>query len=145
VSRSVAAGVKARIARAEAAKLAAAKKSATAAAKEKVLGIDQRTDNMPEEALACRSRMHIWVEVPLTLTALEKMIEAGVVSITSRCANQCGSVWIEVFDPKTWDRIDTKRIYERADYGVPKGTGRLPKRSARRALMTRRFPSLFNK
>ncbi len=140
MSTTVAAGVKARVARAEAAKL---KKSAAQAAKDKASGIDQRTDNMPEEALACRSRMHIWVEVPLTLSTLEKMIEAGIVSITSRCANQCGSVWIEVFDPKTWDRVETKRIYERADYGVPKGSGRLPKRSARRALMSRRFPSLF--
>jgi hypothetical protein len=143
VSPHVAAGVKARAAKAEQGKLTVTAKKA--AAKAKVLGVDQRTDNMPEEALTCRSRMHIWVEVPLTLATLETMVEIGVVTVTSRCANQCGGVWIEVFDPVTWERVDSKRVYERPEYNVPKGTGRMPKRNARRALMTRRFPSLFNK
>lgn len=131
MSPSVATGVKART--------AAAKKAAAVKAK----GVDGRTDHMTEETLACRSRMHIWVEVPLTLSTLEKMVEAGAVTITSRCANNCGAVWTEIFDPRTWERVETRRLYEKADYSVPKGSGRLPKRNARKALMTRKFPSLF--
>ncbi len=106
------------------------------------LVVDDRTDGMSRDALACRATNHAWLLVPQNAKRREELLTHGQVEWVRTCSGGCGGRWTQVFNAYTWDVVVDHREYTDPTYKVPKGTGRLPKKEARKAYFAREHPRL---
>lgn len=105
--------------------------------------LDERTDTMAPEVLLCRSMNHPWQRVPLSTRRRNELLKVGQTETTWFCL-RCGSQRIDVFELPTFATVSTK--YVRCEgYDIApahRGTGRLPRLEARKALFVRDMPEL---
>lgn len=105
--------------------------------------VDPRTDTMPDAALTCRSMNHPWDRQKLPPSRRLELLRLGQTETVWQCL-RCGSRRIELFELPTFDTLSTRIEYS-YDYLMStqfKGTGRLPKVEARKAMYMREIPEL---
>ena len=105
--------------------------------------IDVRTDTMPPQVLLCRSMNHPWQRVPVPASRRTELLRDGLVEWHWHCL-RCGSSRIDLFELPDFTTVRSNIRYC-SDYLMPskhKGTGRLPRNAARRAMYVRDDPSL---
>jgi hypothetical protein len=106
--------------------------------------IDPRTSTMSLEALTCRHRGHPWDYVPLGPVRRAELRRLGQTELLSWCP-RCESRKTELLslpdlDPVRQPKIDYSDEYLLA--AQDKGTGRLPRREAKKAMFARLNPDL---
>ncbi len=103
--------------------------------------VDERTEGMTTEALECRKFGHAWNERPQGKKRRAELRRQGLDSSVLACA-RCTLTVVEVIDLDTYDVISrTPEGGYPPGYLVPKGSGRLPRREARKAYAVRRSRS----
>jgi len=105
--------------------------------------IDERTDGMDDRTLTCRSFGHQWVREPAGRERLLVMLQQGYKEIVFRCANGCGQTIVTVYNRSSGDVVEHRRDYGDRSYLVPKGTGRMDRTEARKALWLREDRELY--
>ncbi len=105
------------------------------------LPVDDRTEDMSDEALVCRSRGHKWAERAVTRKRFNETLLLGFIEEFNYCENGCGSVWERTFD-LNGDMLEQKRKHPSSGYLVPTGQGRLSRQAARVARLARRYQQL---
>lgn len=106
------------------------------------LDVDERTAEMSDAALRCRSRGHKWEENAMTRRRYAELTAAGLWEDNLYCDNGCGSTWIINFSLRTGEILSSKRQYPKgSEYLMPKGNGRLARDSARIARVARQIPA----
>ncbi len=100
--------------------------------------VDERTENMTLEALGCRRLGHAWNERPQGKRRRAELRTQGQDASVLTCA-RCTLTIVEITDLETFDVISRKPEggYP-PGYLAPKGSGRLPRREARKAYAARR-------
>jgi len=112
------------------------------------VSLDERTGAMPDQVLECRGFNHHWVRRPVTPTRFLQMAKAGYKEVVRVCqtgpdgSGGCGNTWTQVFSRQTGGLVEDDRTYDK-DYKVPKGTGRMSKAEARKALWAREDKQLY--
>lgn len=108
------------------------------------LDVDDRTNDMSDEALICRSRGHRWEERGKTRKRYQELIKEGYWEDDLVCANDCGYTKLVVWSLRTGEVISIRTGYPKdGSYLLPKGsTGRLLRSSARVARVSRLIPQL---
>lgn len=108
--------------------------------------LDDRTQTMSDAALICRADGHVWQRVPVSQQRLRKIIsESGVVEKRWVCLC-CGAEKCALFDASTLEPHGHSVIDYRDETYLLKnnsGQGRLPRREAAKADLTRSYPGLF--
>lgn len=108
--------------------------------------LDDRTEEMSAEALACRADGHTWQKVPVSVQRMRVTIrETGTVEKQWLCLC-CGSEKTALFDAGTLEPIGHSYIeYKDKSYLIKnnEGRGRLARHEAIKADFTRQFPTLF--
>jgi hypothetical protein len=107
--------------------------------------IDDRTDDMPDEALGCRAYSHQWVRTPVDRARLLELLEQGCREIVLVCSGGCGQSIHKIYNRSTGELVEQRREYGDRAYLVPKGTGRMTKNSARVALWYREDRDLYRR
>lgn len=107
--------------------------------------IDDRTDEMTNNALTCRSFGHRWVMHPTDRTRFLGLLEAGYKEIVVTCANGCGLSLTTVYNRSTGEVVQQVRRYADSSYFVPKGTGRMHRSDARVALWVREDKDFYRR
>lgn len=102
---------------------------------------DERTEDMTTEALECRRFGHAWNERPQGKKRRAALRRKGQDASVLQCA-RCTLTVVEVVDLDTYDVISRKPEggYP-PGYLAPRGSGRLPRREARKAYAARRSRS----
>lgn len=106
--------------------------------------VDERTAAMSTTAKKCRGRQHNWDEVPTESSRRLELIQFGQAEISEICS-VCKSTRKTVIDAKTGDIIGSPQRTYSEDYLIGKefkGSGRLPKREARKAYLVDLVPEL---
>lgn len=107
------------------------------------LPVDDRTTNMTDQALLCRSLGHKWTLRALSRKRFNELIELGLTEYFRYCEHGCGSTWRVVWDVKTGDVVENEREYPKnGEYLMPSGQGRLHRPHARIAAFARQHPGL---
>jgi hypothetical protein len=110
------------------------------------LVVDERTDDLSDEALYCRSWGHRWELRPLSGARFQELLSKGLTESFRYCDNGCGSEWIELYDVETFEVRQTIRKYpkksDHSNYLITPGSGRLPRREARKANFARQHREL---
>lgn len=100
--------------------------------------IDDRTSEMSDVALRCRKRGHKWEEKSLSRKRFNELAELGQQEENLYCERMCGSTWYQLWDIENETLLEEKREYPKGlEYLMPKGTGRLRRGAARKALFAR--------
>lgn len=107
------------------------------------VALDERTRKMPDVALDHRGFNHPWVRMPVSPERFAELAAAGLKEIVRHCA--CGTVWTQVFNRTSGERVEQQRVYTDKSYHVPKGSGRMSKAAARAALFAREDEALYAK
>lgn len=106
----------------------------------KELDIDERTDNMSDEALWCRSRGHKWGDRGMSRKQYNDLLQDGLMMEAMYCENRCGCTWTITFKIRNGEIVENKREYPRSGgYLIRKGSGRLNRSSARVARTARQL------
>lgn len=100
---------------------------------------DERTAQISDEALVCRSTGHRWIVKPQSEQRLRVTLVNGIIELDRFCDNGCGSSWLDVLDARTFEVLETRRRYS-SDYLIKPGYGRLPRNEARKSNFVRQFP-----
>lgn len=103
------------------------------------LQIDDRTDQVSDEALYCRAYGHRWYMKPMSESRLRETLRNGLIESDRFCENGCGSEWLEIVDARTFETVQTRRRYAEG-YLISPGSGRLPKPEAKKSRFARQFP-----
>jgi hypothetical protein len=98
--------------------------------------VDVRTDDMPIEALLCRSLRHKWEPVTLGARRRAALVKDGVIEGVRAC-DRCGARRIVVRDLANWNIISTRMEYPDGYLIGTRGSGRLPMDDASQALFVR--------
>jgi hypothetical protein len=98
--------------------------------------LDDRTSDMPVEALLCRSMNHPWAFVPPSPSRRRELAQLGQTEFIWYCG-RCSSRRVQLLELPNFDIIASRMEYAQ-DYLVKeKGTGRLPRSEARKAMFVR--------
>lgn len=103
------------------------------------LTADERTTEISDEALYCRTYGHKWAVRPYSEQSLRIWLRNGVIENARWCENGCGSDWIEYIETRNFTVIDVKRTYPKG-YLLKPGSGRLPRNEARKSRFMRQWP-----
>lgn len=105
------------------------------------LDIDDRTNEMSEEALFCRSRGHKWGDRGITRKRYAELLADAMMEDNRYCENGCGSTWRQVWSLRTGEILVNDRDYPKGgEYRAPKGQGRVLRAQARIARFARSNP-----
>lgn len=108
------------------------------------LEIDDRTDPMSDEALICRTFGHKWERRAASRKRTLELINLGLVEYSRFCGNGCGSTWLQVWDVRRKEIVETRRTYPtNGEYLSAAGRGRLPRGEAFAACFVRENPGLL--
>lgn len=100
--------------------------------------VDERTENLSEEALACRRRgFHLWVERAQSLRRFNNLAAQGLMEEDKYCEGNCGATWRQVWDVRRNELVEEERRLP-DEYKMPKGTGRMKRGDARAAYFLRK-------
>lgn len=99
------------------------------------LEADDRTDDMSLDALQCRSMNHPWARVPLSPSRRAELTKLGQTEWVWNCA-RCDAQRSDRFELPHFTTLATTINYP-DNYLCPKGTGRLRRAEARKALFMR--------
>lgn len=102
--------------------------------------VDARTANLSYAALVCRSMSHPWDRVKIAPARRAQLLALGQTETVWNCI-RCGARRIDLFELPSFDTLSTRIEYPQG-YLIDKGTGRLPKVMARRALYDRDLASV---
>ena len=105
--------------------------------------LDDRTQGMSLEALLCRSMNHPWQRTPLSPSRRRELLKLGETETTWYCL-RCSSQRIDRFSLPDFETLSSKIEYAEG-YLVAKqfaGSGRLPRREARKAMYAHDIPEL---
>ncbi len=106
------------------------------------LQVDTRTDKMSEAALTCRSLGHAWDRRPLTKPRRLELLTQGLTERVRVCL-RCASVRTVVRRLPSYEEVSDSIVYANAhEYLVPKGTGRLARAEADKAMFVREMAEL---
>lgn len=98
--------------------------------------VDDRTAEMTEQALICRSSGHAWVMRAKTRKRTHELAAQGLMEFDRECSNGCGCTWRQVWNVRERIMIENDRQYPQGrDYKVRPGDGRMSRADA--------IPSLF--
>lgn len=98
------------------------------------ISVDDRTGNMSDEALFCRSRGHKWGDKGVTRKEYNELIADGLWADNLYCENNCGKGRKVIWSLRTGEVVKEVRTGDTDEsYRMPKGQGRLPRTSARQA------------
>lgn len=107
------------------------------------LAVDERTGEMSDQALMCRSLGHSWQLRAMSRTRFSELIKLGLTENFRYCANGCGSTWRQVWDVSTGEVVEQEREYPKGlEYKMPHGQGRLHRTKARVAAFARQYPGI---
>ena len=112
------------------------------------VSLDERTGAMPDEVLECRGFNHHWVRRPVSPARFIAMARQGYKEVVRVCQTKpdgtggCGNTWTQVFNRNTGGLVEDDRSYD-ANYKVPRGSGRMSKAEARKALWAREDAELY--
>lgn len=114
-----------------------------------VMQVDERTANLSEKALFCRTYGHKWGVIPIGAARHAELLRQGLTETHRECEHGCGSTWWELWEVSSGNVVDFERKYataidEAGQYRMPKGTGRLPRAEARKANFARQFPDVVS-
>lgn len=104
------------------------------------LNIDDRTDQLSDEALYCRTFGHLWVQRGIGRKRFQELIVKGHAEYNRYCNNGCGSTWRQLWDVYTGEVLENERKYPRGDYLLKANSGRLKRTAARVAHFARMNP-----
>lgn len=105
------------------------------------LTIDERTNNLSDEAIYCRTHGHRWVMQSLGVKRFNELLDEGKSEFKRYCENGCGSTWIQGYDIQTGEVLYNDRSYPTGnDYLLKPNSGRLPRAAARVAFFARHHP-----
>ena len=105
------------------------------------LDVDDRTSEMSEEALFCRSRGHKWGDRGITRRRYAELLADGLMEDNRYCENGCGGTWRQVWSLRNGEILVNERLYPKgSDYLAPKGRGRILRAQARIARFARSNP-----
>lgn len=106
------------------------------------LDIDTRTDTMSEEALRCRARGHAWDDAPISRVRRLELLRLGQVEELLVCL-RCRGTWSIVRELPSFEVVSQVRRYaEPETYLVAKGSGRMRRIEAGKALFARALGSV---
>lgn len=106
------------------------------------LHVDDRTAEMSEAALYCRSRGHKWGDRGITRKRYTELLKDGLWEDSLYCENGCGGTRSIVWSLRTGEVLEHKRDYPKGgDYLMPKNSGRLDRSQARIARAARQIPA----
>jgi hypothetical protein len=105
------------------------------------LDVDERTEQMSDEALVCRSRGHKWGDRGLTRKRYQQLIKDGLWEDALYCENGCGYTKSIVWELRSGNIISQTQAYPSdGSYLLAKGfTGRIRRDSARVARVSRQI------
>lgn len=107
-----------------------------------VVQLDARTADMPMAALMCRSMNHPWEKLDLDPARKLELLRLGQTESIWRCF-RCESVRTDLFELPSFATLSSKIAYS-DDYLIKdKGTGRLPRLEAKKAMYCRDMPELL--
>lgn len=96
--------------------------------------VDDRTGELSDEALFCRSRGHKWGDKGMTRKEYAQLMSDGLWADNLYCENGCGSGRKIIWSLRTGEILEEKREYPKGgDYLLKKNSGRLPRAAARMA------------
>lgn len=105
------------------------------------LAVDERTSDLSDAALYCRSKGHAWQEKALSRRRFRELFAQGMSEENEFCP-VCGSTLLRIFDVTDGRIVEQKRTYPGGtEYLLPKGSGRLSRSSARVARFARLYKS----
>lgn len=104
------------------------------------LPVDDRTGNMTDEALVCRTWGHKWERRAASRKRTVELLQNGLVEYYRYCGHGCGSTWRQVWSIEQRAIVENDRSYPKnGEYLLPKGTGRLRRGDAWAANFSREF------
>jgi len=105
------------------------------------IAADERTKAMPLTVLTCRANGHPWVEVPLTPARKEALMAIGLTELLDVCM-RCDLPRVQTYELGTGQQLSSDIDYRKnPDYLVKeKGSGKLSRGEAKKALLVRRMP-----
>jgi hypothetical protein len=105
--------------------------------------IDDRTDELSDRALYCRTFGHKWELKAQSRKRFNQMWAEGLVEYSRYCEHGCGSTWRQVWDVRSKQIVENDRRYpSRGEYLLPSGSGRLARGEAWAAHFARSNPGL---
>ncbi len=113
-----------------------------ATAKKIRVQLDERTEKLTDGMLECRGFRHDFRKLPPNPARFAELLRQGYKEVVERCAGGCGTTLTRVFDRKSGAKIEEYRQYD-PDFKMPKGTGRMSKDEARKALWAREDKELY--
>ncbi len=105
------------------------------------IAVDDRTKDMPNEVIVCRANGHPWTEVPVPANRLAALEAIGLTELRDICL-RCQLPRTQTYELGSGNLLTSDIDYKRnPDYLIKqKGTGKLPRSDAKRALLVRRLP-----
>lgn len=105
------------------------------------LTIDDRTEDLSDAALYCRTHGHLWMLKGIGRKRFQELIADGHAEYNRYCDNGCGSTWRQLWDVYTGEVLENERRYPSGgEYLLKSGSGRLRRTSARVAQFARMHP-----
>lgn len=103
--------------------------------------VDARTVDMTLEILMCRANNHPWIPLPLGASRRDELMTVGQTELVDLCT-RCELKRYQRYELGTGDMLDSWIDYKlNPDYLIKKkGTGRLTRAEAKRAVLVRRMP-----
>lgn len=106
------------------------------------LVVDDRTGNLTDQALICRTFGHKWGLSGIPRSRFLSLLAKGQGEYNRYCENGCGSTWRQLWDVRTGEVLENERNYPKnGEYLLPSGTGRMHRTSARVANFARQNPA----
>lgn len=102
--------------------------------------VDSRTTAMPIEALLCRSINHPWQRVPLAKKRWSELLRQGMIEYHWVCF-RCQSRRVDEIELPSFMIIRSRIQYSEGYLMKERGTGRLPRVEARKALFLAEAPA----
>lgn len=104
--------------------------------------LDDRTEKLTDGMLECRGNRHDFRTAPPNPARFAALARDGLKEVVEHCVGGCGTRLTRVFNRRTGAMTEQHRTYDR-DYKMPRGTGRMSKDEARKALWAREDAQLY--
>lgn len=107
------------------------------------LDVDDRTADMSDEALMCRTLGHKWERRARSRKRTLELLKNGLVEYARYCEHGCGCTWRQVWDIERRMVVENERYYPKnGAYLAPPNSGRITRSSAFPAFFARENPEL---
>lgn len=106
------------------------------------LNIDDRTNEMTDEAVVCRAWGHKWERRAASRKRTMELLDRGLVEYVRYCEHGCGCTWRQVFN-LNGHCVENDRQYPKgSEYLMKPGSGRMRRQDAFPAMFARENPQL---